>query len=589
MYHKKEIKEVFAELKTSEKGLTEKEAEERLQKYGPNEIKEEKKISPIKILVNQFKNFLIYILFAAVIISTIIGYDDYITHGGSLIEHFMDSIVILIILILIGVIGFIQEYRAEKAIEALKKLASLKAKVIRDGKKKQVDVGKVVPGDIVVLETGDKIPADIRLIEIANLQTQEAALTGESVPIKKELKVLAEKTPIADQKNMVFSGTIITNGRGKGIVVKTGMQTEIGKIAKMIQEVKPEPTPLQIKLEKLGKMLGIAVIIICIIVFIGGALTGKNLLEMFKTAVSLAVAAVPEGLPAVVVVSLALGARRMVKRNALIRKLPSVETLGATTVICSDKTGTLTRNEMTVRKIYANGKVIDVTGSGYEPKGGFLFENKKISPKEIELLLRSGALNNDASLSDKKIIGDPTEGSLIVSAAKAGLVKESLEKQYKRIDEIPFSSERKCMTTIHKCKGETLAFTKGAPEVVLKLCNSIYENGKVKKLTEKRKNEILEINKQFAKNALRVLGFAYKTVLDKKRAEKNLTFIGLQGMIDPPRTEVIDSIKKCKQAGIKVVMITGDHQITAKAVAKEIGIEGKSLTGQELDKIKNLE
>jgi len=490
---------------------------------------------------------------------------------------------------MIGVIGFIQEYRAEKAIEALKKLASLKAKVMRDGKKKEIDVSNLVPGDIVVLETGDKIPADSRLIEIIDLQTQEAALTGESLPVKKELKALAEKTQVADRSNMVFSGTIVTNGKGKAVVTGTGMKTEIGKIAKMIQETKPEPTPLQIKLEKLGKMLGIAVIAICIIVFITGALTGKNLIEMFKIAVSLAVAAVPEGLPAVVVVSLALGARRMVKRNALIRKLPSVETLGATTVICSDKTGTLTRNEMTVRKIYANGKIIDVTGSGYEPKGDFLFQNKKLNTKEIELLLKAGTLNNDATLTKNNIIGDPTEGSLIVSAAKAGLVKEKLEKEYKKTDEIPFSSERKCMTTMHKIKGETLAFTKGAPEVVLKLCNSVYENGKVKKLTEKKRKEILETNREFANNALRVLGFAYKTVMDKKRAEKNLIFIGLQGMIDPPRTEVIDSIKKCKKAGIKVVMITGDHQITAKAVAKEIGIEGESLIGADLDKIKDLD
>jgi len=589
MYHNKEIKEIFKELNSSENGLEEKEAEKRLQEYGLNEIKEEKKISPLKIFINQFKNFLIYILFAAVVISTIIGYQEYMQHGGNLLKHLMESIAILIILIMIGVIGFIQEYRAEKAIEALKKLASLKAKVMRDGKKKEIDVSNLVPGDIVVLETGDKIPADSRLIEIIDLQTQEAALTGESLPVKKELKALAEKTQVADRSNMVFSGTIVTNGKGKAVVTGTGMKTEIGKIAKMIQETKPEPTPLQIKLEKLGKMLGVAVIAICIIVFITGALTGKNLIEMFKIAVSLAVAAVPEGLPAVVVVSLALGARRMVKRNALIRKLPSVETLGATTVICSDKTGTLTRNEMTVRKIYANGKIIDVTGSGYEPKGDFLFQNKKLNTKEIELLLKAGTLNNDATLTKNNIIGDPTEGSLIVSAAKAGLVKEKLEKEYKKTDEIPFSSERKCMTTMHKIKGETLAFTKGAPEVVLKLCNSVYENGKVKKLTEKKRKEILETNREFANNALRVLGFAYKTVMDKKRAEKNLIFIGLQGMIDPPRTEVIDSIKKCKKAGIKVVMITGDHQITAKAVAKEIGIEGESLIGADLDKIKDLD
>jgi len=584
--HEKRIEEVFRELKTSNEGLSEKEAEKRLQEYGYNEIKEGKKISPLKIFINQFKNFLIYILFVAVVVSTIVGYQDYINYDGSLLEHFLESIVILVILILIGVIGFIQEFRAEKAIEALKKLASLKAKVIRDGEKKVIDVNRLVLGDIIILKTGDKIPADSRLIELANLQTQEAALTGESVPIKKELQVLPEKTQIADQVNMVFSGTIVTNGRGKAIVVRTGMQTEIGKIAKMIQETIPDPTPLQIKLEKLGKMLGIGVIAISIIVFIAGALTGKNLLEMFKTAVSLAVAAVPEGLPAVVIVSLALGARRMVKRNALIRRLPSVETLGSTTVICSDKTGTLTKNEMTVKKIYANGKIIDVTGSGYGIEGEFLYNNKKIDVKEIEFLLKIGALNNDASLIEGKIIGDPTEGSLIVSAAKAGLKKEDLEGKYKRYDELPFSSERKIMTTMHNIDGENFAYIKGAPEILLNLCTSIYENGRINNLTDSKKKEILEINREFANNALRVLGFAFRTIMDKSRAEKSLIFVGLQGMIDPPRAEVKESISKCKKAGIKVIMITGDHEITANAIAKEIGIEGSSITGAELEKIK---
>ncbi len=588
MYHDKEIKEVFEELNTSEKGLSEKEAEERLKKYGLNEIEEGKKTSPFMILVNQFKNFLIYILFAAVIISIIVGYQDYLEHGGNLIKHFIDSIVILIILILIGVIGFIQEYRAEKAIEALKKLASLKAKVIRDGEEKVIDVNKLVPGDLVILQAGDKIPADSRIVELHNLATQEAALTGESVPVKKELKVLAEKAQIADQKNMVFSGTIITNGRGRAIVTGTGMKTEIGKIASMIQGVKPEPTPLQVKLEKLGKKLGILVIAISVVVFIGGVLKGIPLRGMFMTAVSLAVAAVPEGLPAVVVVSLAIGAKKMVKRNALIRKLPSVETLGSTTVICSDKTGTLTKNEMTVRKIYAHKKIIEVTGSGYDPEGDFLFEGKRINPKEILLLLRIGALNNDALLNDKTVIGDPTEGSLIVSAAKAGLEKEELEKKSPRIDEIEFTSERKMMTTIHEINGEKVAYVKGAPEVILKHCNSVYDNGKVRKLTNEEKKKILDINTEFADSALRVLGFAYRTVFGKVE-EKNLTFVGLQGMIDPPREEVKLSIEKCKKAGIKVVMITGDHQITAKAIAKELGIDGKSMVGSDLEKIGDLE
>jgi|TARA_B100001971_G_C18260456_1_gene586300 Ca2+-transporting ATPase len=574
--HNKKPEEIFKELNTKKEGLTEKEAEARLKKYGYNEIKEAKKISPLKIFLQQFNSAVVYILIAALIISLFVG-------------ERIDAIVIGIILILNALFGFYQEYRAEKSIEALKKLASLKATVIRDGKEKEIDAKLLVSGDIIKLVEGDKVPADTRLFELANLQTQEAALTGESTPVKKELKVLAEKTLLADRINMTFSGTIVTAGKGKAIVTGTGMNSEIGKIAKMIQEVEPEKTPLQKKLNQLGRWLGVVTIIISIIVFLGGILTGGDLMEFFIVAVALAVAAIPEGLPAVVTIGLSIGSMRMIKRHALIRKLPSVETLGSTTVICSDKTGTLTKNEMTVKKIYTNGKVIDVTGSGYEKKGNFLFNKAKINTKEIELLLKIGALNNDASLTDGNLIGDPTEGSLIVSAAKANLKKEELEKKHKRVDEIPFSSERKIMTTLHNFNSEKIAFVKGAPEIVLKLCSSIYENGKIRKLTEAKKKEILQTNQEFANNALRVLGFAFKTVMSKDRIEKNLTFVGLQGMIDPPRLEVKEAIRKCKKAGIKVVMITGDHEITAKAIGKEIGLEGKSLTGQQLEKIHGLD
>jgi len=574
--HDKKIEVVFKELNTRKEGLAEKEAEARLKKYGYNEIKEAKKISPIKIFLQQFNSAVVYILIAALIISLFIG-------------ERIDAIVIGVILILNALFGFYQEYRAEKSIEALKKLASLKATVIRQGKEKEIDAKLLVPGDIIKLTEGDKIPADSRVFELANLQTQEATLTGESTPVKKELKILPEKTVLADRINMIFSGTIITSGKGKAIVTGTGMSSEFGKIAKLIEETEPEKTPLQKKLNQLGKWLGILTVIVSVIVFLGGILKGGDITEFFIIAVALAVAAIPEGLPAVVTIGLSIGSRRMVKRNALIRKLPSVETLGSTTVICSDKTGTLTKNEMTVKKIYTNGKIIDATGSGYDKKGEFLFNDKKIDTKEIELLLKIGALNNDASLTDGNVIGDPTEASLIVSAAKAGLKKEDLEKKHKRIDEIPFSSERKIMTTIHNFNSERLAFVKGAPEVVLKLCNSIYENGKIKKLTEKKKQEILQINQEFGNNALRVLGFAFKTVMSKDRIEKNLTFVGLQGMIDPPREEVKEAIRKCNKAGIKVIMITGDHEITARAIGKEIGLEGKSMTGQELEKIKDLE
>ncbi|MBI2650588.1 calcium-translocating P-type ATPase, PMCA-type [Candidatus Woesearchaeota archaeon] len=574
--HNKTIEQALKELSTSDKGLSQQEAEERLKQYGLNEIKEAKKISPWKIFIGQFNSVVIWILIVATIIS-------------AFLKEYIDAIVILIIVVLIAVLGFIQEYRAERAIEALKKLTSLVATVIRDGQKKEIDAKQLVPGDIIVLETGDKVPADSRLIEVFNLQAQEAALTGESQPVKKNTDVLSEKMPVADMKNMVFSGTIVVSGRAKAVVAATGMQTEIGKIAAMIEQVKPEPTPLQKKMDQLGTTLGKVVMAIAAVILVTGLLVHKaSVIDMSLISVAIAVAAIPEGLPAVVTIALAIGTQRMLKRNALVRRLPSVETLGSTTVICTDKTGTLTVNEMTVKKLFANGKIIDVEGVGYETKGQFLYKGKPAGIDEIELLLRIGALNNNAELKDNSLIGDPTEGSLIVSAAKAGLIKEELEIEYKRIDEIEFTSERKMMTTIHKRHGEKIAYVKGAPEVVLKLCNYAYINGKAKKLTEEGKKEILEINKEFADEALRVLGFAYKTLVDTN-PEKNLIFVGLQGMIDPPREEVKIAVEKCKKAGIKVIMITGDHEITARAVAKEIGLTGKAITGAKLDEIKNLE
>ncbi len=574
IYHKKKIEDIFKELKTSYRGLSEEDAKSRLQEYGLNEIKEKKKVSPLKIFFSQFKNFIIGILFVALVISLIIGEN-------------LDAIIIGIILILNAVFGFIQEYKAEKAIEALKKLASLKATVIRENKRQEIDAATLVPGDIILLETGDKIPADSRLIEIVNLETQESSLTGESTPITKDLKILPEKTPIADQKNMVFSGTIVTKGRAKAIVVQTGMNSQIGKIATLIEEEETKPTPLQIKLKQLGKLLGIATIFIVIIVFFAGILTGKETIEMFIAAVSLAVAAIPEGLPAVVTISLALGVQRMVKRHALVRKLPSVETLGSTTVICTDKTGTLTCDQMTVRKIYVNNKIIEVTGSGYETKGVFLINNKIIDPKPLNLLLKIGTLCNDASLTEDGIIGDPTEAALIVSAAKASLLKSDLEKKNPRINELGFDSERKRMSTLHKMENKKIMYCKGAPDIILELCDRIIINEKISRLTRPLKKQILKQNDEFANEALRVLGFAYKetSVLE----EKNLIFVGLQAMIDPPRPQVKDAIEKCKKAGIKVVMITGDHKNTAMAIAKEIGIEGEAITGQDLDEIKDFE
>lgn len=579
--HYQDIEEVLKELKTREEGFTEVEAAERLKEYGLNEIQEAKKVSPIKIFLKQFDSFVIWILIVATIISLFL-------------KEYADAIVILVILVLIGVLGFIQEYRAETAIKALKKLASLKAIVIRNGRKKEIDSKLIVPGDIIFLETGDKVPADARLINIVNFSTQEAALTGESHPVKKGITKLDKNIGLTDRKNMVFSGTIVVNGRATAVVIATGMKAEIGKIARLIEGVKQEHTPLQKNMDHLGRVLGTITIIIALIVLTVGLTRGPSFLKMLLVAVSLAVAAIPEGLPAVVTIALAIGTKRMLNRNVLIRRLPGVETLGSTTVICTDKTGTLTENEMTVKKILVSGKVIEITGSGYESKGQFLYKGKPVKTEDVELLLRIGLLNNNAELSKNSengtftLIGDPTEGALIVSAGKATLSKKELKNEYKLIDEIEFTSETKMMTTIYEHHGEKISYVKGAPEVVLSKCNYIHINGKVEKLTEEDRNEILKANKEFAQGALRVIGFAYKTLVDTQ-PERNLIFVGLQGMMDPPRQEVKDSIEKCKKAGIKVIMITGDQEITAKAIAKEIGLEGKSITGKELDQIANLE
>lgn len=570
-YYRISVGEAFKVFESSENGLSDEQAETLFLEVGPNEIKETKKVSAIRIFLEQFKSVLIFILFIAMIISIVL-------------RKKIEAITILAILILNAILGFIQEYRAERAIEALKKMASVKAHVIRGNEVIEIESRNVVPGDILVLETGAKIAADARIIESVALETQEASLTGESVPVKKQTKTLRKRTPIADQSNMVFSGTIVTRGHGKALVTATGMNTEIGKIAELVEAVGKETTPLQERLAVLGKQLGIITLVVCFIVAFVGVIKRMPIESMLMTALSLAVSAIPEGLPVVVTVCLALGLQRMLKRNALIRRLRAVETLGCTTVICSDKTGTLTKNEMTVKKIFVNNKVVDVSGIGYNNDGSF-----SLHPKGFELLLRIGALNNDAHFKDSKIIGDPTEGCLLVSAAKAGLVKEELEREYPRIGEIPFEPERKMMTTLHKTPKGNYAYTKGAPDVVVKICNKILINGKEKKLSLKDKKLILSKNKEFAKDALRVLGFAYKKLGKRKeKAEKNMVFVGLQAMIDPPRPEVKEAIKKCEKAGIKVVMITGDFKDTAVAIAKELGIKGKAITGEQLDKIKKL-
>ncbi len=577
MYFDESIGEVFARLKSSKTGISHEDARNRLAQYGSNELVCKKGDSKLKIFLRQFNNFLIYILIFATLVSAYLG-------------EWVDAIAIFVILLFNSIFGFIQEYNAEKSIEALRKMASLNALVIRNGKETHVDVNDLVPGDVIVLATGDKIPADARLIDAVQLKTQEAALTGESGGVEKTTEKMASDKVLADRLNMVYSGTTVVNGRGKAIVTGTGMQSEIGKIAGLIQETPKTATPLQLKLEKLGKRLGMLVLAICIIVFVTGIIGGNDILKMFEFAVSLAVAAVPEGLPAVVTITLAMGIQKMVKKSALIRKLPSVETLGGTSVICTDKTGTLTKNEMTVKKIFTDSQLIEVSGSGYSPEGKFSKQIKN------DLLLKIGVLCNDSQLmhEDGKwtVSGDPTEGCLLAVAAKAHFSIPETREKYPRLNEIPFDSERKRMATIHILNGkDRSALVKGAPDSVLGVCNRILINGKVRNITQKDVEQIKKTNEQFSSEALRVLAFAYRPLAKNekedniKSVEKNLIFVGLQGMIDPPREEVKIAVQKCKTAGIKVVMITGDYKGTAVAIGREIGIEGRAVDGQELQSI----
>ena len=613
-WHAMEIDEVTRNLNVTQEGLTSQEAQERLKKYGYNELQEKKRRTALHMFLEGFKDVFILLLLAAAIISGFIGYYEYATgKTEQLFEALTDTITIGAIVILVAITGFVQEYRAEKAVEALSKLAAPRARVLRDGKETIIPSKEVVLGDILVLETGDLVPADARLLEAIELKADEAVLTGESVPVNKELSVVKESAPILERQNMIFTATHVVYGRGKAVVTSTGMDTEFGKIAELVQAAEEEETPLQRKLDRFAGKIAKLVILVCAIIFalealdvlMSGKIQAEGFVQSFMSAISLAISAVPEGLPAIVTIALALGAREFVKRNAIVRKLSSAESLGAVTVICSDKTGTITKGEMTVRQGYAGGKLYEISGTGYEPKGDFRLVNDLTTPNsDLELLLITGALCNNSSLqmSERKlwtVLGDPTEGALIVAAAKAGLEKETLEKTFARTHEIPFTSERKRMTTINKTpEGEIIAHVKGAPEVILDLCTKILKNGKEKKLTKDQKEKILKTNELLAGNALRVLGMAYKKLpstlkdYDEKAVEQDLVFIGLEGMIDPPREEAIEANKLCQKAGIKTVMITGDHKLTATAVAKEVGIfkEGDIvLTGEELDKLSDRE
>ncbi len=574
----KTVDEVESTLKTNaENGLTAEEVKKRQEEYGLNELKAKKKKSLFVKFLEQFKDFMIIILIISAIISGVVG----VAQG----EGFTDTIIILVVVVVNAIIGVAQENKAEKSLEALQKLSSHVAKVIRNGKLQVIQSKELVPGDIVILETGDYVPADLRIIEAVNLKAQEAALTGESVPVEKmAAKIEDEKIGIGDRINMLFSSSLITYGRGKAVVVETGMNTEVGKIADIINTAEEQETPLQQKLDKLGKTLGIVALAICAVIFVVGLLYGKEPIHMFMTAVSLAVAAIPEGLPAVFTIVLAIGVQRMVKRNAIVKKLPAVETLGSASVICSDKTGTLTQNKMTVEKVFCDGNLVNLEESA--------------DMIDIKKLVYASMLCNDTKISeDDKLTGDPTETALVDMAFKLDF-DPSVYGMFPRVAEIPFDSDRKLMTTVHEENGKYVVYTKGGVDELLANCNSYILEGDIKTDLEEYKEIIRRYNMEMAQNALRVLAMAYKVLDHKptaeeiKELESNLTYIGMVGMIDPPRLEVKDAVQECKEAGIKTVMITGDHKITAIAIAKSLGIlenDDEAITGTELEEMSDEE
>ncbi len=607
LWHTRSIEQVLETLKTNPKtGISEKEAGERIEQYGYNQLEEKKGRTPFKIFISQFNDFMIWILIAAAFIS------------GIIIKEITDAIVILIILVINSVLGFVQEFRAEKALQALKELASPSALVIRDGRESSIFSKRLVPGDIIKLTAGDLVPADCLIIDHVNLQANESIITGESLPVNKITGALSKTNiPLGDRKNILFSGTTIVKGRCSAVVTGTGNDTEIGKIASMVQE-EEELTPLQIELKTVGKKIGIICLAVSAIVFLSGIFKGNSVAQMLLVAVALAVAAIPEGLPAIVTVSLALGVQKMARNNAIVRKLSSVETLGSVSVICTDKTGTLTKNKMMVRKIYSGlkedenyNKFIEIhnkTGSSHINKTPFLKELDDSSA--LKLLVENAVLCNDAYYIDKKthqITGDPTEVALVELGNFYSIDKSKLEKTYPRVLEEPFDSDRKMMTTINKMPAGTgnnhkeyILFSKGAPEVIADKCSKIIKNGRVENLTDADRKEISKSNFLLAEKAMRNLAFAFKYMEELpheqkvKESEKDLVYLGIVGMIDPPRPEVYQAIEKCKKANIKIIMVTGDHKITARAIGEELGILGPRdkvidstefdmMTRQELD------
>lgn len=585
-WHLLACSDVLAQLETdASRGLSASQGRLRLVQYGLNEISRSLPVSGWAIFFGQFRNVLIAILLAAAGLSAALG-------------QTVEAGAIAVIVILAAVLGFIQEFRAEKALDALEELTAPAAFVLRDGQESEIPARDVVPGDIIFLHTGDRIPADVRLIEVINFEVDEATLTGESQPVRKQTDPLQGESPaVGDRLNMAFAGTSVSYGRGTGVVVATGMSTQFGQIAGFMSAIEKTRTPLQTNLDRLGRVLArVALGIVAVIAGVG-VLRGLPALEMFVFGIALAVAVVPEALPAVVTISLAIGVQRMARRNSLVRRLPAVETLGSVSVICTDKTGTLTRDEMTVRRIYVAGRLVEVTGSGYDPSGHFEVDGQTIEPEgPLRSLLEAAVLSSDARVSKSSpgkppgraswdIRGDPTEGALVVAAAKAGVLQDELEQEHRRIHEIPFSPERKRMTTLHAGGSQVLACAKGAPEVILESSSQILRVDGPGALDTETRNRVLENARSMARDALRVLAVASKAGASPADAETGMTFLGLVGLIDPPRPEARAAIQTCVDAGIRPVMITGDHPATAEAVSRELGLmTGHTVvTGLELD------
>ena len=581
-WHRLAVEEVVAILETRpDSGLSEAEAKRRLAEYGPNELESARTVAPWRLLLAQFKNVLILILLAAVGFSVVLG-------------HATEAIVIGAIVLLAALLGFAQEYRAERAIEALRQLAAPTATVLRGGAEVDVPARDLVPGDVLLLRAGDKVPADGRLAQALNLRVEESALTGESLPVEKQAVELdGPALSAGDRTNMVYSGTAIAYGRGSAVVVATGMQTEFGGIARMLESIERAKTPLQLSLDRVAMILARAALVVVLLVVSLGLLRGQPLLDMLLFGTALAVAVVPEALPAVITISLTLAAQRMARRNALVRRLPAIETLGSVSVICTDKTGTLTKDEMTVRKVLVAGELLEVSGAGYEPEGEFLRDGSPVDPPPAPLCeaLRAAVLASDAQLvpgeteREWQIRGDPTEGALLVAAAKAGFDPGELRSRFPRVDEIPFTSESKRMTTLHETSDGVVAYAKGAPEVILSACTRQLTVSGETELDADARDALLEVAQTFAGDALRVLAVARRSDATRTNAERELTFLALIGMIDPPRPEAKQAVETCKTAGVTPVMITGDHPLTAEAIARELGIltDGRAVTGTELE------